>query len=252
MPEEHAMTVTNSTSGTNVHEIAPGIHRISTPVPPNPALPLGFTFNQFLVVDDEPLLFHTGPRKMFPLVREAVAHVLGNVARLRWVSFSHFEADECGSMDLWLEAAPKAEVACSAIGAMVSVDDVAPRPARGLKDGEEIALGKKRVRWLDAPHLPHNWECGYLFEATTKTMLCGDLFTHAGADLPPITEADVLGPAEVMRAAMPASVAVDRSARGILDKLAACEPRTLALMHGSSFRGDGAKLLQALAGALGV
>src|SRR6516225_2947445 len=203
------MTVTNPTSGTNVAEIAPGIHRISTPVPPNPALPGGFTFNQFLVVDDEPLLFHTGLHKLFPFVREAVTHVLGTVDKLRWVSFSHYEADECGSLNEWLAVAPRAQAACSAVGAMVSVDDVAARPARGLREGEEIALGSKRVRWLDAPHLPHNWECGYLFESTTRTLLCGDLFTHGGGDLPPVTESEVLGPAEAMREAMPASVAVD-------------------------------------------
>jgi flavorubredoxin len=246
------MTVTNPVSGTNVHEIASGIFRISTPVPPNPGLPGGFTFNQFLVVDEQPLLFHTGLHRMFPLVHEAVAHVLGDVARLRWVSFSHYEADECGSLNEWLAAAPRAEAACSSIGATVSVGDVSARPPRALADGDEIALGQKRVRWLDAPHLPHNWECGYLFESTTRTLLCGDLFTHGGAELPPITEADVLGPAEAMRKAMPASVAIDRSARAILEKLAATEPRTLALMHGSSYRGDGGALLRAMADALGV
>ena len=119
-------------------------------------------------------------------------------------------------------------------------------------DSEEIALGQKRVRWLDAPHLPHNWECGYLFESTTRTLLCGDLFTHGGWELPPITDSDVLGPAEAMRKAMPSSVAIDRNARAILEKLAATAPRTLALMHGSSYRGDGAALLRALADALGV
>jgi flavorubredoxin len=246
------MTVTNRASGTNVHEIASGIFRISTPVPPNPGLPGGFTFNQFLIVDDEPLLFHTGLHKMFPLVREAVAHVLGDVGRLRWISFSHYEADECGSLNDWLAVAPRAEAACSAVGAMVSVGDVASRPPRPLAEGEEIPLGQKRVRWLDAPHLPHNWECGYLFEATTRTLLCGDLFTHGGADVPALTEGDVLGPSEAMRKAMPPSVAIDRSARSILDKLAGTEPRTLALMHGSSFRGDGGKLLRALADCLGV
>ena len=246
------MTITNSGSGTNVQEISEGIFRISTPVPPNPALPGGFTFNLFLVVDDEPLLFHTGLRQLFPLVREAVAHVLGDASKLRWVAFSHFEADECGSLNEWLEAAPHAQAACSAVGAMVSVGDQAIRPPRALADGEEIALGKKRVRWLDAPNLPHNWECGYMLEATTRTLLGGDLFTHGGHDLPAVTEGDVLGPAEAMRKAMPASVAVDGSARGILEKLARTEPRTLALMHGSTFRGDGSKLLRALADALGV
>jgi flavorubredoxin len=246
------MTVTNAASGTNVHEIAEGIFRISTPVPPNPALPAGFTFNQFLLADEEPLLFHTGLRKLFPLVREAVTYVLGDAAKLRWVAFSHFEADECGALNEWLEAAPRAQAACSAVGAMVSVGDQAIRPPRALADGEEIALGKKRVRWLDAPNLPHNWECGYMHEVTTRTLLCGDLFTHGGHDLPAVTEGDVLSPSEAMRKAMPASVAVDRSARAILDKLAKTEPRTLALMHGSSFHGDGAKLLRGLADALGV
>jgi flavorubredoxin len=243
---------TTTASGTNVHEIAAGIFRISTPVPPG-AIPGGFTFNQFLVVDEEPLLFHTGMRQLFPAVREAVRHVLGDPARLRWVGFSHVEADECGSLNDWLAVAPQAQAVCSQVGAMVSVNDLADRPPRPLGDGEELVLGaSKRVRWLDAPHLPHNWECGYLFEASTRTLLCGDLFTHAGADLPAVTESDVLAPSEAMRQAMPASVAIERGARKILDKLAATEPRTLALMHGSSYRGDGGKLLRALGDALGV
>jgi flavorubredoxin len=246
------MTVTNPASGTNVHEIADGIFRISTPVPPNPALPGGFTFNQFLLRDDEPLLFHTGLRQLFPLVREAVAHVLGDAGKLRWLAFSHFESDECGSLNDWLATAPAAQAACSAVGAMVSVGDYAIRPPRALADGDELVLGNKRVRWIDAPNLPHNWECGYMLEPTTRTLLCGDLFTHGGAELPPLTESDVLAPAEAMRHAMPASVAVDKSARMILEKMAASEPRTLALMHGSSFHGDGGKLLRALADALGV
>lgn len=243
------MTVTNSTSGTNVHEIAPGIFRISTPVPPS-AMPGGFTFNQFLVVDDEPLLFHTGLRKMFPLVSEAVRHVLGDVKKLRYVSFSHVEADESGSLNEWLAVAPRAEPVCGTIGAMVSVNDLADRPPRPLADGQELALGQKRVRWLDAPHLPHNWECGYLFETTTRTLLCGDLFTHAGHEVPPITESEVLGPAEAMRETMPTSVALEAHAREILEKLAATEPTTLALMHGSSYRGNGSALLRGLADAL--
>ncbi|HEU0029943.1 MAG TPA: hypothetical protein VFQ53_04865 [Kofleriaceae bacterium] len=245
------MTVTNAQSGTNVHEIAPSIYRISTPVPPS-AMPGGFTFNQFLIVDDEPLLFHTGMRRLFPLVREAVAHVLGDVARLRHVGFSHVEADESGSLNDWLAAAPAAQPVCSAIGAMVSVNDLADRPARGLVDGEELSLGQRKVRWLDAPHVPHNWECGYLFETTTRTLLCGDLFTHAGDSVTPVSEQEVLGPALALWQAMPSSIAVERGARAILDKLARTEPATLALMHGSSYRGDGAKLLRGLADALGV
>lgn len=244
------MTITNAASGTNVHEIAPGVFRISTPVSPA-LIPGGFTFNQILVVDDDPLLFHTGLRRMFPLVREAVAHVLGDVEKLRYVSFSHVEADECGSLNDWLAVAPRAEPVCGKVAAMVSVTDLADRPPRALADGEELSLGQKRVRWLDAPHLPHNWECGYLFEATTKTLLCGDLFTHGGADGPPITESEVLSPAEAMRKAM-GGVAIDPSARALLEKLARTEPTTLALMHGSSYRGDGQGLLRGLAAALGV
>jgi flavorubredoxin len=244
------MTITNAESGTNVYEIAPSIFRISTPVPPNPGLPGGFTFNQFLIVDDEPLLFHTGLRQTFPLVRQAVAHVLGDAAKVRHVAFSHFESDECGALNEWLAVAPGAQPVCSMIGAMVSVNDFAVRPARPLADGEELVIGKRRLRWLDAPNLPHNWECGYMFESTTRTLLCGDLFTHAGDKVVPITETEVLGPAEAMRKAMPTSVALERGARAILDKLAATEPTTLALMHGSSYRGDGAALLRGLADAL--
>lgn len=243
------MTVTNAATGTNVHEIAGGIFRISTPVPPS-AFPGGFTFNQFLVVDDEPLLFHTGLRKLFPVVREAVAHVLGDVARLRHVGFSHFEADECGSLNEWLAVAPAAQPVCSAIGAMVSVNDVADRPARGMADGDELVIGTKRMRWLDAPFLPHNWECGYMFEATTRTLLCGDLFTHAGAELPPITESEVLSPSELMRNVGASGFGRDAGARAILEKLARTEPTTLALMHGSSYRGNGSVLLRGLADAM--
>jgi flavorubredoxin len=245
------MTITNAQSGTNVHEIAAGIFRISTPVSPN-QIPGGFTFNQILVVDDAPLLFHTGMRGLFPLVREAVAHVLGDAAKLRYVSFSHYEADECGALNDWLAVAPDAVPVCGAVAAMLSINDQATRPPRVLADGAELSLGTKRVRWLDAPHVPHNWECGYLFEATTRTLLCGDVLTHAGADCAPLTESDVLGPAEAMRKAMPASVAIEKGARAVIEKLAATQPTTLALMHGSSWRGDGAKLLRALADALGV
>ncbi len=242
--------VTNAASGTNVHEIASGIFRISTPIPPS-AMPGGFTFNQFLVVDEDPLLFHTGPRRMFPLVHEAVKHVLGDVAKLRYVSFSHVESDECGSLNEWLAAAPRSEPVCGMIGAQVSVMDLADRPPRALADGEELSLGNRRVRWLDAPHLPHNWECGYLFEATTRTLLCGDLFTCPGADVPALTESDVLGPSEAMRKEMHYA-AMSLGSRAILEKLARTEPTTLALMHGSTFRGDGRAQLLGLADALGV
>jgi flavorubredoxin len=243
------MTVTNPTSGTAVDEISAGVFRICTPVPPS-QMPGGFTFNQFLIVDQAPLLFHTGPRRLFPLVHEAVAHVLGAVDKLRYVSFSHFEADECGALNDWLAAAPQAEAVCGQIAAAVSISDFAVRPPIALADGGELSLGNKRVRWLDAPHVPHNWECGYMFEVTGRTLLCGDLFTRGGADLPALVRDDIVEPAEAMRKAMPASVALDRDARATLEKLARTEPTTLALMHGSSFAGDGAAQLRALATAM--
>ena len=235
---------------TRADEIAAGIFRISTPVPPS-VMPGGFTFNQFLLADERPLLFHTGPRRMFPLVREAVAHVLGDARKLRYVSFSHVESDECGALNEWLAAAPQCEPVCGTIAAMVSVTDLADRPPVVLADGAELSLGTKRVRWLDAPNLPHNWECGYLFEPTTRTLLCGDLFTHAGHELPALTETDVLGPANALRLSM-GGVAIERDSRKLIEKLAATEPTTLAIMHGSSFRGNGSELLLAFADALGV
>jgi flavorubredoxin len=243
------MAITNQGSRTTVDEIAAGVYRISTPVD---AVPGGFTFNQILLDDEEPLLFHTGLRQLFPVVREAVAYVLGNVARLRYVALSHVEADECGSLNEWLSVAPQAEPVCSRVAAMTSMRDLADRPPRVMADGEELALGRKRVRWLDAPHLPHGWETGYLFEIETHTLLCGDLLTHGGgAELPALTESDVLGPSEGLRRAV-GGVAIEKNTRALLEKLAATEPSTLALMHGSSYRGDGGRVLRALAEALGV
>lgn len=231
---------------TSVDEIAEGIYRISTPVTfPDGG---GFTFNQYLVRDDEPLLFHTGPRRMFPLVREAVGRVLP-VERLRYVGLSHFEADECGSLNEWLAAAPGAVPLCSRIAALVSVNDVADRPARALADGETLRLGTHAVRWFDTPHLPHAWECGFLLEERTRTLLCGDLFTQGGADHPPLTESDILGPSEAFRKPMD-YFSHTKGARAMLERLAAEEPRTLACMHGSAWRGDGGRLLRALADAL--
>ena len=244
------MTIVNPHSRTSVDEIAADIFRISTPVPPG-AVPGGFTFNQILVRAERPLLFHTGPRQMFPLVHEAVGHVLGDAARLRYVSFSHVEANECGGLNRWLAAAPEAEPVCGQVAAMVSIADLADRPPRALADGEELDLGGRRVRWLDTPHLPHGWEAGYLFESTTRTLLCGDLFTQAGAEHAPLTEGDLLGPSEAMRAGMD-YYSHGRGLRPLFAKLAATEPTTLATMHGSSYRGNGARLLLALADALGA
>ena len=240
------MTVTNSQSGTNVHEVAEGIYRVNTPV--QIAGGGGFSFNQYLIVDDEPLLFHTGPRKMFPLVREAVASVLP-VARLRYIAFSHVEADECGSLNDWLAVAPHSVPLCGTVAALVSISDLADRAPRALADGEALSLGRHSVRWVDTPHLPHAWECGLLTEERTHTLLCGDLFTQGGADLPPLTESDILGPSEAFRQGMD-YYSHTKKARVLLERLASTEPTTLACMHGSAWRGDGAKLLQALAEAL--
>ena len=237
--------ITNPGSGTRVDEVAPSVYRISTPVT---ILPGGFSFNQYLVKDDQPLLFHTGPRRMFPLVREAIAAVMP-IERLRYVAFSHVEADECGSLNELLAAAPQAEPLCGSIAAMVSVNDLADRPPRALADGESLGLGSKRVRWLDAPHLPHGWECGYLFEETTATLFCGDLFTQPGAEHAPLTTGDILGPSEAMRLAMD-YYAHAKDTRGLLEKLAATKPKTLACMHGSAWSGDGERLIRELADAV--
>jgi len=240
------MTVTNRQSRTNVHEVAEEIYRINTPVVIEGAG--GFSFNQYLIVDDEPLLFHTGPRKMFPLVREAVASVLP-VERLRYIAFSHVEADECGSLNEWLEAAPQSVPLCGTVAAIVSIGDLADRAPRALADEELLRLGRHAVRWFDTPHLPHAWECGFLMEERTSTLLCGDLFTQAGADLSPITESDILGPSEAFRHKMD-YFSHTKNARMMLERLASTNPATLACMHGSAWHGDGAKLLRALADSL--
>jgi flavorubredoxin len=237
--------ITNQVSGTRVDEVAEGVYRISTPVT---LLPGGFSFNQYLVVDDEPLLFHTGPRRLFPLVSEAIAAVMP-IERLRHVGFSHFEADECGALNELLAAAPDAAPVCSQVAAMVSVDDVADRPARPLADGEVLDLGRHRLRWHDTPHLPHGWETGYMFDTTTRTLLCGDLFTQGGAEHAPTTEAEILGPSEAFRKMMD-YYSHTKNARTLLEKLAAEQPTTLARMHGGAWKGDGAAMLRALAAAL--
>jgi len=240
------MTITHTRSGTNVHEIADGIFRINTPV----EIPGGggFSFNQYLILDEKPLLFHTGPRKLFPLVHEAVASVM-SVDRLRYVGFSHVEADECGSLNDCLRCAPHAVPLCGGIAAMTSIGDLADRAPRALADQELLTLGKHTVRWLDAPHLPHAWECGFLAEELTATLLCGDLFTQGGNNHPPVTESDILGPSESFRQQLD-YFAHAKNTGALLDKLAATNPTTLACMHGSAWRGDGAKLLRALADAL--
>lgn len=227
---------------TKVDEIAPRIYRLSTLVPD--IGPTGFTFNQFLLDDEEPLLFHTGHRSMFPDVRDAVQRIVP-VDRLRWITFGHVESDECGSMNEFLAVAPNAQVAHGALGCMVSIAEMADRAPRPLAGGEILELGDKRVRHIDTPHVPHAWEARVLFEETTGTLLCGDLFTHLG-DGPALTDSDIVGAssdAEDMFGYSCLSPATPTT----IDALADLAPATLALMHGSSFTGDCAGALQALA-----
>ncbi|MBX7218804.1 MAG: MBL fold metallo-hydrolase [Blastocatellia bacterium] len=240
------MVITNTQSGTNIAEVAAGLYRINTPV----ALPGGggFSFNQYLIVDEEPLLFHTGPRKMFSLVREAVARVIP-VEQVRYISFAHVEADECGSLNEWLAVAPQAVPLCSRIAALTSINDLADRSPRALADGEILSLGTHQVRWFDAPHLPHGWESGYLMEESTRTLFCGDLFTQGGAESPALTTADILGPSEAFRKRLD-YFSQSRNTTPMLEKFALAGPETLACMHGSAWQGDGASLLRALAESL--
>ena len=241
--------ITDIQSGTNIEEVEDGIYRISVPVPE-----ADFSFNQFLIVDEEPLLFHTGMRSLFPLVSEAIRAVMP-LERLRAVAFSHFEADECGALNLFLQAAPQAVPMASRVAVMTSLIDFAERAPRPLADGETVTLGRHTVQWFDAPHLPHGWETGYLFESSTRTLFCGDLFTHGGAKAAPLIDTDLLIPAEEFRfgfakaTGLPDSYAVTRDAGVNIEKLANTNPRTLAVMHGSSWRGregEGAALLRRL------
>lgn len=225
-------------------EIADGIYRLSVYVP-QIAPPAGFTFNQFLVLGDEPLLFHTGLRKMFPSIREAVSQIVAP-ERLRWIAYGHFEADECGSINEWLAVAPNAQAAHGQTGCLVSLNDFADRAPRVLQDGETIELGKgKRVRYLDTPHIPHGWDAGVIYEELTGTLLCGDLFTQVG-DGPALTELDVVGPAIAAEDIFKFS-SLNPSMGATIRRLADLSPQRLALMHGPSFAGDGRAALRALA-----
>jgi flavorubredoxin len=228
-----------------VTEIAPDVYRISTYVPA-----INLQFNQFLVKDDEPLLFHTGMRAMFPLVREAVASVI-DPSSIRWVGFSHFEADECGSLNEWLDIAPAAQPVCSLVGALVSINDFAARPARGMTEGEVLSTGQYRFRFSQTPHVPHCWEAGLLFEETNGTLLCSDLFHQAG-DVEPVTESDVLGRArqtlvEYQAGPFANYMPYTKHTDAILQGLAGLKPRTIATMHGSAYVGDGERALRDLA-----
>ena len=234
--------ITNTQSGTNVAEIAEGIYRINTPVA---EIPGGFSFNPYLVVDDEPLLFHTGLRRTFPLVQEAIGHIMP-VEKLRYIAFSHFESDECGALNQFLAAAPNAVPLCSRVAAMVSVGDYADRPPRAMADGERLSIGKREIVWIDAPHIPHGWETGYLFDATTRTLFAGDIFTQGGLGRDALVESDLVEPSDAFRVGfaaplgLPDSWAHTTDSAPIIEKLASLGATTLANMHGSAWRGSSA------------
>jgi flavorubredoxin len=229
----------------SVIEIAPDCYRISTYIPE-----IDLQFNQFLVKDEEPLLFHTGMKSLFPAVREAVATII-DPSTIRWISFSHFEADECGSLNEWLEIAPNAQAVCSLVGALVSVNDFAIRPAKSINDGEVFNTGQHQFRFVQTPHVPHCWEAGMLFDETGETLFCTDLF-HQGGDVEAFTEADVIDRARKTLVDYQAGpfanyMPYTKHTEGILQKLAALKPRTIAPMHGSAFAGDGERAIRDLA-----
>jgi flavorubredoxin len=227
---------------TEVHEIAPGVHKLSTFIADAP--PSGFGFNQYLIEADQPLLFHCGGRGLFPLVSAAAAKVVP-LETLRWISFGHVESDESGSMNQWLAAAPNAQVVHGFIACLVSLNDLADRPPRVLGDGEVLDLGGKRVRWIDTPHVPHAWESGLMFEETTGTLLCGDLFTAAGP-YPAVTRDSIVPAATATEDLFHATALTPNTGRTIR-KLASLKPNRLAVMHGAVFEGDCASELERLA-----
>lgn len=230
---------------TDVTEIAPDVYRISTWAPD-----FGIQFNQFLVRDAEPFLMHTGFKSMFATTRDAVARVL-DPAELRWIGFSHFEADECGALNEWLGTAPQAQAVCSFVGATVNLGDFAARPARALADAEVLATGRHRLRFLATPHLPHGWDAGLFFDETSRTLFCSDLFFQPG-DPAPLSTTDPVGLArETIMGGQAGPLANDLPYTPLTDaifqRLAGLEPRTMAAMHGSSYQGDGARALRELA-----
>jgi flavorubredoxin len=227
---------------TNVHEIAHHVYRLSTTVAE--AAPGGFVFNQYLIGGDEPLLFHTGPRQLFPLVREAMAKVI-DVERLRWISFGHVESDECGAINKWLAAASGAVVFFNPLGCMVSLNDLCDRPPRPADD-TALDIGGHRVRIIPTPHVPHGWDAQVLFDETTRTLFCGDLFTQIGEGPALVHDADLIQPA-LDAEDMFGATAMTAATAPTIRKLADLEPRTLALMHGPAFAGDCAGALRELA-----
>lgn len=227
---------------TEVTEVADKIYRLSTFVPA--VGPNGLTFNQFLIDADQPMLFHYGQRSLFPLVSEAVKSVMP-LAKLRWTTCSHVEADESGALNQWLAAAPNATPAHGQVGCNIWLTDMADRKPRALKNDETVDLGGKRVRWLDTPHVPHNWDAGLLYEETTGTLFSSDLFTQGGT-CPATTASDIVAPAIATEKAVPFMPATPQAAP-TLRRLASLAPRTIALMHGPAYTGDGAAALNALA-----
>ena len=239
--------ITNTEFGTNIEEIAEGVYRINTPMPPH-IIPGGFSYNQYLIVDDESVLFHTGPRKMFGLIREAIETVLP-VSELRFIGLSHVESDECGSLNEFLAVAPTAQPLCGRIAAMISINDMADRQPRVLANDEALPIGRHVLRWFDTPHLPHGWEAGYLFEEHTSTLLCGDLFTQPGMGEKAIVETDIFESSEAFRKKVD-YYSHSRNAGDLIRKLADTKAKNLACMHGSAWTGDGETLLLRLATVL--
>jgi len=231
-----------------IDEIAADVYRLSLFVPE-----FNLQFNHFLVKDEEPLLFHTGLRRIFPELKEAVSRIL-NPASIRWIGFSHFESDKCGALNRWLEIAPRAEPLCSQVGALVSVNDFSDRPAPGLTEGERISTGKHTYRFCSTVHLPHGWDAGLLFDETTRTLLCSDLLHQGGEPEPLVRSGIVERSKETMREYQAGPLAdylpyTPLTAR-IIERLAELQPRTLAVMHGSSFEGDGGAALREFGSAL--
>lgn len=226
---------------TKIDEIADGVYRISIVFKE-----IGLQFNHFLIKDDEPMLFHSGLNSMFDDLHDGVSSII-KPSELRWVGFSHFESDECGSLNRWLECAPRAEAVCSQLGALVSVNDFAIRPAKGMTEGETLKTGKRSFRFCSTAHLPHGWDAGVFFEETGKTLFCSDLFTHFG-EVEPLTQSDVVGRAKESLLNMQSSpfayyIPYTPQTNGIFERLASLNPSTLAIMHGSSFTGDCGKAL---------
>ena len=233
---------------TAINEIAPDLFRLSVYVPE-----FDMQFNHFLVRDEEPLLFHAGLKGMFPALREAVASLM-DPAKLRHIAWSHFESDECGALNDWLEIAPQAQPVCTVVGKIVSVDDFSIRPARGMTPEDVLSTGKYRYRFYPSPHIPHGWDAGVLFEETRKTLFCSDLFHHFG-NVEPLTTSDLIEPTrkamrQMQQGPLAGYMPYTRQTEGVLRSLSGLKPETLAVMHGSSYTGQADRPLNELAGII--